>query len=37
MKKRVEYDMQYINSWSFWLDIEILLKTIPTLLKSEAY
>ncbi len=37
MKKRVEYDMQYINSWSFWLDIEILLKTIPALLKNEAY
>ena len=37
MTKRVEYDMQYINSWSFWLDIEILLKTIPALLKNEAY
>ena len=37
MKKRVEYDMQYINNWSFWLDIEILLKTIPALLKNEAY
>ena len=37
MKKRVEYDMQYINSWSFWLDIEILLKTVPALLKNEAY
>jgi putative colanic acid biosynthesis UDP-glucose lipid carrier transferase len=37
MKKRVEYDMQYINTWSFWLDIEILLKTVPALLKNEAY
>ena len=37
MKKRVEYDMQYINNWSFWLDIEILLKTIPALLRDEAY
>ena len=37
MTKRVEYDMQYINSWSFWLDIEILLKTFPALLKNEAY
>ena len=37
MKKRVEFDMQYINTWSFWLDIEILLKTIPALLKNEAY
>jgi putative colanic acid biosynthesis UDP-glucose lipid carrier transferase len=37
MEKRVEYDMQYINNWSFWLDIEILLKTIPALLRDEAY
>ena len=37
MKKRVEYDMQYINNWSFWLDIEILIKTIPALLRDEAY
>jgi putative colanic acid biosynthesis UDP-glucose lipid carrier transferase len=37
MKKRVEYDMQYINNWSFWFDIEILIKTIPALLRDEAY
>jgi len=37
MKKRVEYDMQYINNWSFWLDMEILVKTIPALLRDEAY
>ncbi len=37
MEKRVEYDMQYINNWSFWLDIEIMLKTIPALLRDDAY
>jgi len=37
MKQRVEFDMRYINNWSFWLDIEILLKTIPALLRGEAY
>ena len=37
MEKRVEYDMQYINNWSFWLDIEILLKTPVALLKDQAY
>ena len=37
MKKRVEFDMQYINNWSFWLDIEILIKTVPALFRDEAY
>ena len=37
MKKRVEFDMQYINSWSFWLDLKILLKTIPSLLRDAAH
>ena len=37
MEKRVEYDMQYINNWSFWLDIQILLKTPFALLKNKAY
>ena len=37
MSKRVEYDMQYINNWSFWLDLEILIKTVPSLLNSDIY
>ena len=37
MENRVAYDMQYINSWSFWLDMEILLKTIPSLITNKAY
>lgn len=28
MEKRVEYDMEYIKNWNFWLDIEIIFKTI---------
>ncbi|TKB31854.1 MAG: exopolysaccharide biosynthesis polyprenyl glycosylphosphotransferase, partial [Mesorhizobium sp.] len=29
MIKRVEHDMWYVNNWSVWLDVKILLLTIP--------
>jgi len=28
MVKRVEFDLWYINNWSFWLDVRVLLKTL---------
>ncbi|MFZ3387635.1 undecaprenyl-phosphate glucose phosphotransferase [Buttiauxella gaviniae] len=28
MEKRVEYDIEYIQNWSLWLDIKIIIKTI---------
>ena len=28
MQKRVECDLEYINNWSVWLDVRIVLKTI---------
>lgn len=28
MEARVEYDIAYIENWSFWLDIKIILKTV---------
>lgn len=37
MKKRLEYDLEYINTWSIWLDVQILLKTPLALIKDEAY
>ena len=36
LKKRIEYDLYYIENWSLWLDIKILLLTIPALFKGEG-
>jgi len=33
IEKRVEADIYYIENWSFWFDLMIILKTIPALFK----
>lgn len=37
MQKRVNYDFAYINNWSIWLDIKILIKTVFILFTDDAY
>jgi putative colanic acid biosynthesis UDP-glucose lipid carrier transferase len=37
MQKRVHYDLEYLNNWSLWLDLQILLKTPFVLLGPNAY
>jgi exopolysaccharide biosynthesis polyprenyl glycosylphosphotransferase len=32
----MELDMQYIDSWSLWLDVKILFKTIPAVLRGTG-
>ena len=32
----MELDLQYIDKWSLWLDFEILLRTIPAVLKGSG-
>jgi len=34
--ERVDLDMQYITNWSVWLDVKILLRTIPAVLKGDG-
>jgi len=34
--KWMELDMQYIDNWSLWLDVKILLGTIPAVLKGSG-
>ncbi len=35
MEKRVEYDMMYIENWTFWLDIKIMVRTILNAIEGE--
>lgn len=35
MKKRLEYDIWYIENWSFWLDLEIIILTILQMVKGD--
>jgi lipopolysaccharide/colanic/teichoic acid biosynthesis glycosyltransferase len=37
MARRVEFDLWYINNWSLWLDLKILLRTVLLGLQSTAY
>jgi lipopolysaccharide/colanic/teichoic acid biosynthesis glycosyltransferase len=32
----MELDMQYIDTWSLWLDLKILFKTIPAVLRGAG-
>jgi Undecaprenyl-phosphate glucose phosphotransferase len=36
MKQRVEYDLWYINNWSPWLDLKIVLRTILVALRQDT-
>ena len=36
LRKRVEYDFQYIGKWSFRRDIEIMIRTVPAMLLPPA-
>jgi len=35
-EKRVELELYYAQNWSFWLDVKILLKTLPALFKKGS-
>ncbi|MCF8298835.1 MAG: undecaprenyl-phosphate glucose phosphotransferase [Saprospiraceae bacterium] len=35
MKKRIEFDLFYIENWSFWLDIKIMFLTVVNIFRGE--
>lgn len=35
MQKRIEYDLDYLRHWSFWWDIEIILRTLLVVWKKQ--
>ena len=35
MAKRIEYDLAYLRNWSLWLDLKIVLGTIPVVLNRD--
>jgi putative colanic acid biosynthesis UDP-glucose lipid carrier transferase len=35
IKKRVEYDLWYLENWTFWLDIRIMFLTVYNVFKGE--
>ena len=35
-KEWVRLDLEYIDSWSLWLDVKILIKTVPVVIGGEG-
>jgi putative colanic acid biosynthesis UDP-glucose lipid carrier transferase len=35
MRRRIEFDLDYLNNWSLWLDLKILLSSVPLVLRDK--
>jgi len=35
-RERIRLDMHYIRNWSIWLDLQLLIQTIPAVMKSRG-
>ena len=34
--QRVRLDMHYIRNWSIWLDVQLLIQTLPAVIKKRG-
>jgi lipopolysaccharide/colanic/teichoic acid biosynthesis glycosyltransferase len=35
-KQMAHFDLEYVDRWSFWLDLRILVRTIPAVLRRQG-
>jgi len=35
LRERARLDRWYVNNWSLWLDVIVLAKTLPVIVRSE--
>jgi lipopolysaccharide/colanic/teichoic acid biosynthesis glycosyltransferase len=35
-EERVQLDMYYIRNWSLWLDLQLLMRTLPVVIKGKG-
>jgi putative colanic acid biosynthesis UDP-glucose lipid carrier transferase len=35
MRRRIEFDIDYLNNWSLWLDLKILMRSVPLVIRDK--
>jgi len=35
LAERVKHDVEYVRNWSLWMDLKILLRTVPVMLRKD--
>ena len=36
MSKRIQYDLDYLRTWSIWLDIRIIIRTVAVVFRDDS-
>ena len=36
MRRRIEFDIDYLNNWSLWLDLKILFRSVPLVIRDKS-